>query len=94
MIRPSIVSLFQISFGSLVAYSAYIYVLRRVRPALATSYAYINPLVALCLGVIFAGDRITPSGIAGMVIILSGVVLVSLARERKLKSSSSEKTSP
>lgn len=77
--------IYLISFGSLVAYSAYIYVLRRVRPALATSYAYINPLVALCLGAIFAGDRITPSGILGMVVILTGVVLVSLARERKAK---------
>jgi len=86
--------LYLISFGSLVAYSAYIYVLRRVRPALATSYAYINPLVALCLGVIFAGDRITSSGVAGMVVILTGVVLVSLARERKPKEFSPEKTSP
>lgn len=78
--------IYLITFGSLLAYSAYIYVLRRVRPALATSYAYINPLVAVCLGVIFAGDRITPLGIAGMVVILLGVVLVSLARERKTKS--------
>ena len=77
--------IYLITFGSLVAYSAYIYVLRRVRPALATSYAYINPLVAVCLGVIFAGDHITPLGIAGMVVILMGVVLVSLARERKPK---------
>ena len=81
--------LYLISFGSLVAYSAYIYVLRRVRPALATSYAYINPLVALCLGVIFANDHITPSGIFGMIVILTGVVLVSLARERKPKEGSS-----
>lgn len=77
--------IYLITFGSLLAYSAYIYVLRRVRPALATSYAYINPLVAVCLGVIFAGDPITPLGIAGMVVILTGVVLVSLARERKPK---------
>src|SRR5712692_5734958 len=71
--------------GSLLAYTAYIYVLRRVRPTLATSYAYINPLVAVCLGVFFAGDHITPLGVVGMVVILTGVVLVSLARERKTK---------
>jgi len=71
--------------GSLIAYTAYIYVLRRVRPTLATSYAYINPLVAVCLGVFFAGDHITPLGVVGMVVILTGVVLVSLARERKTK---------
>ncbi|HLQ11071.1 MAG TPA: EamA family transporter, partial [Ktedonobacteraceae bacterium] len=73
--------------GSLIAYTAYIYVLRRVRPTLATSYAYINPLVAVCLGVFFAGDHITPLGVGGMVVILTGVVLVSLARERKTEKS-------
>src|SRR5438874_12178083 len=52
---PSLQSLlalfYLIVFGSLIAFSAYGYVLRRVRPALATSYAYVNPVVAVCLGV-------------------------------------------
>jgi multidrug transporter EmrE-like cation transporter len=52
------------------------------RFVLATSYAYVNPLVAVCLGVALAGDRVTPLGIVGMVVILVGVVLVSLARGR------------
>jgi drug/metabolite transporter (DMT)-like permease len=68
--------------GSMVAYTAYGFLLRHVRPALATSYAYVNPLVAVCLGVALAGDRVTPLGIVGMVVILVGVVLVSLARGR------------
>ncbi len=71
--------------GSMVAYTAYGFLLRRVRPALATSYAYVNPLVAVCLGVAFGGDRITPVGIVGMVVILAGVVLVSLARGRAIR---------
>ena len=75
-------------FGSLVAFTAYGYLLQRVRPALATSYAYINPLVAACLGILFASDHITPLGIIGMLVILTGVALVSLAHERKTTSAS------
>jgi drug/metabolite transporter (DMT)-like permease len=75
--------LFLIFFGSLVAFTAYGYLLRNVRPALATSYAYVNPVVAVGLGVLFAGEHITLIGMLAMVIILAGVGLVSLGRERK-----------
>ena len=75
--------LFLIFFGSLVAFSAYGYLLRNVRPALATSYAYVNPAVAVGLGVLFAGEHITLIGILAMVVILAGVGLVSLGRDRK-----------
>ena len=68
--------------GSLIAFSAYGYLLRNVRPALATSYAYVNPLVAVGLGVTLAGEQITMIGILAMLTILSGVGLVSLGRER------------
>lgn len=69
-------------FGSLVAFSAYGYLLKRVRPALATSYAYANPLVALLLGAAFAGEQITSIELIALVFILTGVVLVALGRER------------
>ncbi|WP_236064940.1 drug/metabolite exporter YedA [Reticulibacter mediterranei] len=68
-------------FGSMIAYSAYGYVLRHVRPALATSYAYINPAVAVLLGALVAGERITPVGLFAMLIILTGVALVTLRRK-------------
>ena len=70
--------LYLITFGSLLAFSAYGYLLRRVRPALATSYAYVNPVVAVCLGVIFAGESITAMTVVAMVVILVGVGLISL----------------
>ena len=68
--------------GSLIAFSAYGYLLRHVRPALATSYAYVNPLVAVGLGVALAGEQITMIGLLAMLTILSGVGLVSLGRDR------------
>jgi drug/metabolite transporter (DMT)-like permease len=67
--------------GSLIAYSANTYLLRHARPTLATSYAYVNPLVAVLLGVGFAGESIAPLGIAALVVILAGVVIVVLTRE-------------
>ncbi|HZT98735.1 MAG TPA: drug/metabolite exporter YedA [Ktedonobacteraceae bacterium] len=74
---------FLILFGSLIAFSAYGYLLRHVRPALATSYAYVNPVVAVGLGVWLAGEQITPIGIVAMLVILSGVGLVSLGRQKR-----------
>ncbi len=68
--------------GSWVGYTAYIYLLGRVRPALATSYAYVNPVVAVALGALLGGERITGTTIVSMVVILAGVGLVLLGRER------------
>jgi drug/metabolite transporter (DMT)-like permease len=81
--RPLAAMAYLIIGGSLVAFSAYGYLLRHVRPALATSYAYVNPLVAVGLGVALAGEQITMIGLLAMLTILSGVGLVSLGRERR-----------
>jgi drug/metabolite transporter (DMT)-like permease len=74
--------LYLITFGSLVAFSVYGYLLRSVRPALATSYAYVNPVVAVCLGVIFAGESLTVMTVVAMVVILVGVGLISFGHGR------------
>jgi drug/metabolite transporter (DMT)-like permease len=50
--------MYLVVFGSIVAFSAYMYLLKNVRPAAATSYAYVNPAVAVLLGVMFAGETI------------------------------------
>lgn len=70
-------------FGSIVAFSAYLYLLNTVRPALATSYAYVNPPVAVLLGALFAGETVHALDLAAMAVILAGVGLIALARERK-----------
>ena len=82
-LRPLAGMAYLIIGGSLVAFSAYGYLLRHVRPALATSYAYVNPLVAVGLGVALAGEQITMVGLIAMLTILSGVGLVTLGRERR-----------
>jgi len=72
---------FLIVFGSLIAFSAYGYLLRHVRPALATSYAYVNPLVAVGLGILLANEHLTLLEGIAILITLSGVGLVSLGRK-------------
>ena len=69
-------------FGSLVGFTAYMHLLNRVRPALATSYAYVNPVFAVALGVWLAGEKITFIGITAMLVIVAGVVLVAGIRRR------------
>lgn len=80
-LRSLLAMAYLILIGSMVAYSAYGYLLRRARPALATSYAYVNPVVAVLLGALVAGERITPIGLLAMLIILIGVALVTLRRK-------------
>lgn len=69
-------------FGSIVAFSAYLYLLRTVRPALATSYAYVNPPVAVLFGALFAGERVHALDVVGMAVILAGVAVIALARDK------------
>ena len=69
-------------FGSIVAFSAYLYLLRHARPAVATSYAYVNPPVAVLLGVLLAGETVGPWDLAGMAIILGGVAVITLRRSK------------
>ncbi len=81
---PSAASLWALAyltvFGSLVAYSAYMYLVTHTRPALATSYAYVNPVVAVLLGVGFGGEQLGPLGWAALLVILTGVALVAWPR--------------
>lgn len=69
-------------FGSIIAFSAYLYVLKHARPALATSYAYVNPPVAVLFGVVLAGEHVGPYDLSGMAIILVGVAVITLSRKR------------
>ncbi|MBZ4421618.1 drug/metabolite exporter YedA [Myxococcus sp. RHST-1-4] len=67
-------------FGSLVGYSAYGYLLRHARPSVATSYAYVNPVVAVLLGGVLAGEMMKPMTWVAMGAILGAVVLLTRKR--------------
>ena len=69
--------------GSAVAFSAYVYLLQNVRPALATSYTYINPAIALGLGVLLAGESVSKTEIAAVAAILCGVAVIVFSSQGK-----------
>jgi drug/metabolite transporter (DMT)-like permease len=74
--------IYLVIMGSLVGYSAYTWLLQ-VRPATQVStHAYVNPVVAVLLGVIFLGERISILQMFGLIVILCSVLLINLAKYR------------
>lgn len=69
-------------FGSIVGFTAYVWLLHHVRPALATSYAYVNPPIAVLLGAGLAHERFGLHDIGAMAVILAGVAIVIRAKAR------------
>ena len=67
-------------FGSLIAINAYMYLIRNVSPAIATSYAYVNPVVAVLLGTSFCGETLSPREWLALAVIIFAVVLVTLGK--------------
>jgi drug/metabolite transporter (DMT)-like permease len=74
-----------IIFGSIAAFSAYVWLLQ-VRPATQVStYAYVNPVIAVILGMMFAHEHVSLIQVAGLIIILGSVLLINLSKYRKEK---------
>src|SRR5437870_3342838 len=71
-----------IVFGSLVGFSAYVWLLRSAPLSLVSTYAYVNPVVAVVLGAIFVGEILTPRILVAGTIILAAVALIVVARNR------------
>jgi len=72
-----------VTFGSIVGFSAYIWLLHHVRPALAGSYAYVNPAIAVALGAWLAKEHFGTADLGAMAVILFGVVAITLAKARR-----------
>ena len=67
---------FLIILGSLIAYSAYQYLLKTVRPLVASSNTFVNPIVAFGVGIWLAGERVSAVEMIALGVILVGVFLV------------------
>jgi len=71
--------LYLVVFGSIVAFTAYVWLLRVSTPARVSTYAYVNPVVAVLLGFAIAGEPLTTRMMVAAAVIVSGVVLITLA---------------
>ena len=72
-----------IVFGSLLGYSAYVWLLRVASPALASTYAYVNPVVAVFLGWLLAGERLTGRIVLASAVIVGAVALITRSRQKR-----------
>ena len=68
-------------FGSLVGFTAYLYMLAHTTAARAATYAYVNPVVAVGLGWLFAHEAVTTRTLLAAAVILAGVATITLARD-------------
>lgn len=69
-------------FGSYVGYSAFLWLIKNASPLLSTTYAYVNPLVAIIIGAIIGGEYLEPRVLIACMIILSGVILLIIGRRK------------
>jgi drug/metabolite transporter (DMT)-like permease len=76
--------LFLVVLGSLVAYSAYQYLLKTVRPLVASSNTFVNPVVAFIVGIWFANEHVTTTEFIALGVILVGVFLVLSASNKEI----------
>jgi len=81
-LRSGLALAYLVVFGSVIAFSAFTYLIGNVRPALAMSYAYVNPVIAVILGTLFNDEELSVNLLVALPIILAGVALVTTAARR------------
>jgi drug/metabolite transporter (DMT)-like permease len=77
--------MYLIVFGSLIAFTAYSWLLRKVAPARAATYAYVNPAVAVLLGWLIGGEPVTVRMLLAAAVIVGSVALITTYSGRTTK---------
>ena len=77
-------------FGSLVAFTAYVWLLGNAPVSLVSTYAYVNPAVAVLLGALIADERLTGAALAGGLVVLAAVAVVVTAEGRRQRRAAAE----
>jgi drug/metabolite transporter (DMT)-like permease len=90
--HPSSVSLLSLGsfiylvlIGAVVGYTAYIWLLRHCDPAKVATYAYVNPIVAVLLGTLFAGETVTVRTLIAAALIIGSVALIITAQQLRAR---------
>lgn len=81
---------FMILFGSLLGYTSYIWLISHVPVSKVSTYAYVNPMLAVVLGAVFLGEKLEPSEMVGMVAILASVALVTSSKVHRAEDTREE----
>lgn len=83
--RSMLAVAYLVVFGAIVAFTAYVWLLRVAPPVLVSTYAYVNPVVAVFLGWAFAGEPLTKGTLMAAAVILGGVVLITTSQGKAAK---------
>lgn len=79
--RSVLAFLYLVTFGSLVGFTAYVYLLAHTTAAKAATYAYVNPVIAVVLGWSLANEPVSARTLIAAAVILGGVAIITVARE-------------
>ena len=77
--------IYLVIIGAVVGYTAYIWLLRHCDPAKVATYAYVNPIVAVLLGALFAGEKLTMRTLIAACLIIGSVALVITAQQLRAR---------
>ena len=80
--RSLVAWVYLVVFGAIVAFTCYVWLLRAVSAARVSTYAYVNPIVAMLLGWALAGEPITTRNTLAAGIILASVVIITIYQAR------------
>jgi drug/metabolite transporter (DMT)-like permease len=78
--RSALSLLYLMTFGSVIALSAYVWLMKVSTPAKVSTYAYVNPVVAVLLGWGLAGEAVTSRTLAAAAVIIASVVMITTER--------------
>ncbi|HEX7858856.1 MAG TPA: EamA family transporter [Verrucomicrobiae bacterium] len=76
--RSMIALLYLVVFGSWIGFTAYIYLLKVSTPSRVSTYAYVNPVIAVFLGWLVLGETIGPKMLLGALVVLAGVITIAV----------------
>jgi drug/metabolite transporter (DMT)-like permease len=79
--------------GSIIAFTAYVWLIHHESPTKVGTYAYVNPVVAVALGYFLGGETIGPRTLLGTILVLVSVVVITTTRARKPVAKLAEETS-
>jgi drug/metabolite transporter (DMT)-like permease len=90
-LRAWVALAYLIGAGSILAFTAYVWLIHHQSPTKVGTYAYVNPVVAVLLGYFFGGESLGPRTIAGTALVLVSVVVITTAKKRKLDATAEPK---
>jgi drug/metabolite transporter (DMT)-like permease len=71
-------------FGSLVGYSSYIWLLKKCNPSLVSTNTFVNPIIALILGTVVAGEPLSFYIIIASFVIITSLIIITISHLKKL----------